>query len=236
MSIYSISDLHLSFSTPEKSMVKFGWGNHENILKNNWNNIIEADDLVLLPGDLSWALKLSEAEKDLSFIAELPGKKILLKGNHDYWWTSLKKINDYFRKNSYDIELIQYNAIKYKDYVISGVRGWEFSLDMDKNGLNKYKKELMRLDLCISSIKKLLNEHDNINKVIFMMHYPPFTAEFPETPFLREIIKNKDIIDVVVFGHLHKIKNNKFYNKEIEGIEFKLVSADIVDFKPVKII
>ncbi len=236
MAIFSISDLHLSFNNPEKSMNKFGWNNHEDIIKESWIKNVTDNDLVLLPGDLSWALKLSDADKDLSFIGNLPGKKVLLKGNHDYWWASLKKINHYFREKNFDIELIQYNAMVFEDYIISGVRGWEFNDNLDDDAQKKYNKELVRFDLCVLSIRKLLNEYKNIKKVVFMMHYPPFTAEFPSTPFLDRIIEQKDIIDFVVFGHLHKIKNKKFYNKKIEGIEFKLISADIVNFNLVKII
>lgn len=236
MAIFSISDLHLSFNNPEKSMNKFGWNDHHKILKKNWIKNITNKDLVLLPGDLSWALKLSEADKDLSFIGNLPGKKVLLKGNHDYWWTSLKKINNYFKEKKFDIELIQYNAMVFENYIISGVRAWEFNDNLDDDTQKKYNKELVRFDLCILSIRKLLNEHKKIKKVIFMMHYPPFTAEFNNTPFLNKILENKDILDVVVFGHLHKIKNANFYNKKIEGIEFKLVSADIVNFELIKII
>ncbi len=236
MTVYSISDLHLSFNNPEKSMNKFGWDNHYKKVKDSWIKNVNSQDLILLPGDLSWALRLSDADKDLTFIGSLPGKKILLKGNHDYWWTSLKKINNYFKEKNFDMELIQYNAIRYNNYIISGVRGWDYSEDMDENNLKKYNKELMRFDLCIESVKELLNKYKNIEKVIFMMHYPPFTAEFPSTPFLNRIKEQKDIIDIVVFGHLHKIKNKKFYNKNIENIEFKLVSADIVDFDLVKII
>jgi hypothetical protein len=235
MSIYSISDLHLSFNTPEKSMSKFGWDSYTEKIKQSWLEKIKKDDIILIPGDTSWALKLENADKDLSFLGELPGKKILLKGNHDFWWNSISKINKFLKEKNFNIELIQYNSIEFEDYIISGVRGWEYKNELDEDNQKKYNRELARFDMCISSIKKLLSNNKN-KKVVFMMHYPPFTAEFPETPFLDKIIENKDLIDIIVFGHLHAIKNAKFYNREIEGVKFYLVSADIVNFELVKLI
>jgi len=236
MAVYSISDLHLSFNNPEKSMEKFGWGDYTQKIYKSWTQNVKEEDIILIPGDISWALKLENAEKDLSFIGNLPGKKIFLKGNHDYWWTSLKKINKFFNEKKFNISLIQYNSMLIDNILISGVRGWEYRDNLDEDNQKKYNKELLRFDLCILSIRKLLNEYKKIKKLIFMMHYPPFTAEFPQTPFLEKILENKDLIDIVVFGHLHKIKNAKFYNKKIDDVEFKLVSADIINFELVKII
>jgi len=236
MSIYSISDLHLSFNNPEKSMEKFGWVNHTEIIKESWLENITETDIVLLPGDLSWSLKLENTDKDLAYIGNLPGIKILLKGNHDYWWSSVSKINKYFKENNYNILLVQYNAFEFEDYIISGVRGWEYAPNLSEDNQKKYDRELARFDLAINAVKKIQKTNESEKKLIFMMHYPPFTAEYPKTPFLDKILENKELIDTVVFGHLHSIKNTKFYNKEIEGVKFKLTSCDLVDFKLVKIL
>ena len=231
MKIFAISDLHLSFGTPEKSMNKFGWEDHYVKIKEDWLRKVDKDDLILLPGDLSWALKLDDALADLDFLGNLPGKKFLLKGNHDYWWTSLKKLNDYFLSKNYEIYPVQYNSYKINNIIISGLRGWEYPLKEQENyeeNLKKYNKELARFDLSLNSIKNKIALGD---KVIFMMHYPPFTSETENTPLTEKIISQKEIIKTVVFGHLHSVKNPKFYNRKIKGIEFKLTSCDATDFK-----
>ena len=124
MSIYAISDLHLSFNT-DKSMNIFGWDDYENRIAEDWNKKVSDEDLVLLSGDFSWELRLQNTYKDFEYLSNLPGKKLLLKGNHDYWWTTLKSMRDYLKQNNYNnIDFIYNNSYEYENKIIAGTRGW----------------------------------------------------------------------------------------------------------------
>ena len=233
MAIFGISDLHLYFNNPEKEMSLFGnnWENHPSKIEKKWREKIKDDDLVLIPGDISWAMSFEEAKKDLEFIASLPGFKIILKGNHDYWWGSIKNINNYFKENNYKIFAIQYNYFEYKNYIITGIRGWEYRKKMTQKNQKHYDKELYRFDLAMNSIK------DKKKEVIFITHYPPFTEENPNTPFMRKIEEYKRI-KYIYFGHLHNVSNINcdFYNKIINGNSYKILSADLINFDPIKLL
>ena len=127
MSIYAISDLHLSFGD-NKPMDVFGeaWENHTDKIKENWNKKVKENDLVLLPGDFSWAMYLKDTDKDFEYLNSLKGKKLLLKGNHDYWWTTLKKMREYLEENNFkNIDFIYNNSYLYEDKIIVGTRGWQ---------------------------------------------------------------------------------------------------------------
>ena len=127
MSIYAISDLHLSFNT-DKPMNIFGWEDYEKIIEKDWKEKVTDDDLVLLPGDFSWEMKLENTYKDFEFINSLPGKKLLLKGNHDYWWNTVKKMRDYLGEHNFkNIDFIYNNSYEFEDYIIVGTRGWTLS-------------------------------------------------------------------------------------------------------------
>ncbi len=231
MSIFAISDLHLHLNNPEKSMDLFGdnWSNHHKKIEINWKKKISEDDLVLIPGDISWAMSFEEAKKDLEFIASLPGYKIILKGNHDYWWSSVKKINEYFQENNFKIFAMQYTSYEYKNYIITGVRGWEYKEKMTLKNKKHYDKELFRFDLAMNSIL------DKDKDVIFITHYPPFLDKTTDTPFMNKIDKY-DNIKYLLFGHLHGIENIEYYNKKINNINYIILSADLIDFNPVKIV
>ena len=176
--IYAIGDLHLDYSK-SKAMDIFGdnWIDHEEQIINNWKEKITEDDLVLIPGDISWALKLEEALHDLNRIDELPGRKILSKGNHDYWWQSLKKMEDLDLKS---ISFIQNNHYEYDCVFIAGTRGW---MSRDSEGFKEndekiFKRELLRLDMSLSNIKNECAEK------IVMIHYPPFDGDLKANAFV----------------------------------------------------
>lgn len=153
MAVYAISDLHLSLST-DKPMDVFGelWKDHHLKVMENWNSKVNDDDLVLVAGDISWAMKLEEAYKDLEFIHNLKGKKVFIKGNHDYWWSSISKINALFD----DMYFIQNTHYVYNDYAICGTRGW-INLEniQDEHDLKVHKRELLRLKMSLDSAKKM---------------------------------------------------------------------------------
>ena len=167
MSIYAIGDLHLSFGT-NKPMDIFGfnWENHSEKIKKNWIDKVKEDDLVLLPGDFSWAMDLENTYEDFKFLNSLPGKKLLLKGNHDYWWTTLTKMRDFLKSNNFEnIDFIQNNYYEYNNIVITGVRGW--TIDNKEENEKYQKREKIRLETNLEKIKKEKGEN---TEIIVLMH------------------------------------------------------------------
>lgn len=225
MSVYAISDLHLSLNT-DKPMDIFGekWINHDIKIKKNWNEIINNEDYVLIAGDISWALKFNEAKEDLEFIHNLKGKKIILKGNHDYWWTSISKLNSLYD----DMFFIQNNYYKYNDIGICGTRGW-VNLNGKEHDEKIYNRELIRLKISLDAAK-----NSGLNNYIVMMHYPP----------VSKINVSREFIDLlhgygvkkVIYGHIHESSKEICVNGYFEDIEFICTSADIINFKPIRII
>ena len=200
MSIYAIGDLHLSFDT-SKPMDIFGdnWKDHENKIKNDWIEKVKQDDLVLLPGDFSWAMNLKDTYKDFCYLNELPGKKILLKGNHDYWWNSLKKLNEYIEENNFkDIYFLHNNSYEVEGKIIAGTRGWNLSLlnEEDKTIINR---ELIRLEL---SIQDGIKKYGEDKEIIVCMHYPPTNKELLENSEFIKIMQ-KYGVKKCIYGHLH---------------------------------
>lgn len=234
MSIFAIADLHLSLSKPEKNMyfVNKNWENYLDILKKNWISSISKSDIILIPGDISWCMNLSELKTDFDFLNSLPGKKILTKGNHDYWWSTQKKINATFSKNGWDFIILQHTLFETDEVIITGIKGEDYYPNGDEEQQKRYSREIIRLQL---ALKILLNSTNSEKKVkILMLHYPPFSFEQQTTPILEEILKHK--IDYVIFGHLHDIKNRAFFNRKIGDTQFYLVSSDILNFDPIKIL
>jgi len=225
MRLYAIGDLHLSGSE-NKTMDKFGkkWHNHWQLIKENWLSDIEKDDYVLIPGDISWALKLEDALDDLNDIASLPGKKILLRGNHDYWWSSYRKVQNALKK---DMFALQNNSFIVENTAICGTRGWlcpnekNFSEDDKKI----YERELLRLKLSLDSTK-----NKNYKNIVVMLHFPPFNDSFEESGFTQ--IFRQYNVDKVVYAHLHGFRQEAKYTFKEDGITYDLVSCDFLDFKP----
>ena len=230
--LFAISDLHLALSNPEKSLEVFGvqWANYIERLKENWNSSVGHNDVVLMPGDLSWATYIDEADEDFKFLNQLNGIKLLSKGNHDYWWTTAKKLNEYLKKNSFEtISIVNNNSYIYKHTAICGSRGW---ICPDSDGFNEedakiYARELIRLELSLQTAPK---DHD----IIVMLHYPPFKQDgTPDDAFL-EVMKGFGV-KTCLFGHLHK-QQRAWCEGLKQGIEFKLVTSDYLGFSPLKIL
>lgn len=225
MSIYAISDLHLSFSS-NKPMDKFGekWINYEEKLKKNWIDNIKEEDVVILPGDFSWAMYLKETYKDFEFLNSLPGKKILIKGNHDYWWSTLAKMKEYLKQNKFEsIEILHNNSYKFEDWVICGTRFWQ-NIKEDKK---IYNRELQRLKLSIDDAER---RYGNNNNIIVATHYPP---NFDDKEFM-DFLKTKNV-KKYIYGHLHNTNENELKDIIINGIIFKLVACDYLAFNPIKL-
>ena len=244
MRIWAIADLHLSFGVANKSMDYFGpaWANHAEKIAAHWKNSIAPDDLVLIPGDISWAMKLEEAMADLLWIHELPGTKLLLKGNHDYWWGSLNKVVTALPPS---IHVIQNNAFHWKDATIGGARLWDtpeysFSsfIDFSENPRARkkdpiqedlseqiFERELNRLEM---SLKQLKND---AKLKIAMTHYPPIGADLK--PSRASAILEKYGVELCVFGHLHNLKSGFDLFGELNGVRYLLAASDYRRFQPI---
>lgn len=230
MSIYAIADLHLSFNE-NKPMNIFGnnWDNHELKIEQNWKQQVKEDDLVLIPGDFSWAMHLKDTIKDFEFLNKLPGKKVILKGNHDYWWTTLKSMNDFLEENEFkNISFLFNNAIEYNNKIIVGTRGW--AITETENSEKMKNRELLRLENSIIFAK---NNFENSKEMICMMHYPPISKsmiERKEKSDYLELLKKYNI-KKCIYGHLHGKAHKEAVEGNIEDVELKLVSCDYLDFK-----
>lgn len=223
MALFAISDLHLSLGT-DKPMYVFGdqWKDYESKLRQNWLNSVSDEDFVIINGDNSWATYLENTKEDFSFINSLPGKKILSKGNHDYWWTTMKKMNDFCRENIYDtISFLQNNHYMYGDIAICGTRGWQLSTE-DEKDLKIHNREIERLKLSFNSAKK-----SNPAEIIVALHYPPDDT-------FKALMEKYDVKQCF-YGHLHGQSHRSALNGKANGIKYQLVSCDFLDFKPFKI-
>lgn len=225
MNIYAIGDLHLSNAQP-KVMDIFGahWKNHFEKISADWKNRVTDADVVLIPGDISWAMKLEDAKLDIDAICDLPGKKIMIKGNHDYWWGSMAKVNGVLHGDAY---ILQNNCIAVGEYVFCGTRGWTFPQDstFGENDQKIYEREKIRLQLSLDAAKK----YPDCEKIV-MMHFPPIYQNMKNTEFAR--ILEQEQVSEVVFGHLHGdvLKNIHLTDVSSGGVNYNLVSADYLDF------
>lgn len=223
--LFTIGDLHLSLGTDKPMDIFHGWDNYLERLTENWKRIVNDDDTVVIAGDISWAMKLSECEKDFSYINSLPGNKILLKGNHDYWWDTVSKINRYLGENQFDrIKILFNNSFEIDEYNICGTRGW--GIDCEKiEDIKILNRECGRLKLSLDSVK------DKSKETIVFLHFPPIYADNVCEEII-DILKEYNI-NKCYYGHIHGSKMIKAaFNGEYEGIKFKLISCDAVKFTP----
>ncbi len=223
--IYAIGDLHLDY-TKNKSMDVFGdsWANYEDKIFDNFQKL-DDNDIVLIPGDISWAMKMDDAYIDLKRIDELPAKKIMIKGNHDYWWNSIKKIRDL---NLDTISFIQNDSIELENFNVCGSRGWLDPTSKESKDTDKkiFDRELLRIKMSLDSIK---NDKD----IIVMLHYPPFNIDKKPNEIF-DLIKQYNTV-AVVYGHLHGYGHCNIVEGLIDGIDVHCVSSDYLDFKVKKI-
>jgi hypothetical protein len=230
MSIYVIGDLHLSFKE-NKPMSIFGdnWEDYEKKISNDWIKKVKEEDLVILPGDFSWSMYLKDTDEDFKYINKLPGKKLLLKGNHDYWWSTLTSMRNFLKENELNnIDFIYNNAYEFENCIIAGTRGWSQTDEEEDKKL--LKREALRLEL---SIQSGIKQYGKDKEILLFMHYPPITHSNLEKNETNEFIKimQKYSIKKCFYGHLHSTSIKDAVEGEHYGIEFKLVSADGLDFK-----
>ena len=234
MSIYVIGDLHLSFSA-DKPMDIFGmnWENHAEKLKENWISKVKENDTVILPGDFSWATYLEETYKDFEFLNSLPGKKILSKGNHDYWWTTVTSMKRFLKENHFEnIDFLYNNAFLIEDKIITGTRGW-INTWKSQDNYKILKRENERLKI---SINKGISEFGEDKEIITFIHYPPFykESEVPEEIDFTKTLK-KNNIKKCYYAHLHGESHKDAQEGVFDDIEFKLISSDYLNFDLLKI-
>lgn len=228
MSIYAISDLHLSFST-NKPMNIFGdnWDNHEKKIKDNWLKTVKKEDTILLPGDFSWGINFGEAEPDFEYLNELPGRKIMLKGNHDYWWGTVNKIKEFFNTNEFNnIDILYNNSYFVENKIICGTRGWTIS-NNEIEDEKIYKRELLRLEI---SLQDGINKFGNDKEIFVCMHYPPTNENLMEKSEFIQLMKKYNV-KKCIYGHLHSEAHKEAIEGIVNGIEIKLVSCDYTNFK-----
>ena len=236
MSLFVISDLHLDVLTNEKSMEVFGdkWKDYTNKIKKNWRAVVDENDTVVIPGDISWALTLENSITDLKWINELPGKKILMKGNHDFWWSTVTKMKRFFVENELNtFEILHNNAVEAESYILAGSRGWfvDKAVQPQKNVVVDYDKVLNREQI---HLRMSLNEAKAIQEktgkeILVFFHFPPIWSDF-KCEELLNILKEYNI-SRVFFGHIHGSYNHSS-SFEHEEIQFKMISADFINFIP----
>ena len=234
MSIYVMADLHLSFKV-NKPMDIFGdnWDNHPDKIKKYWTENIKPEDTVILPGDFSWATYIEDAKPDFDFLNALPGKKILLKGNHDYWWTTLTKMREFVLDNNYEnIDFLYNNAYLVEDKIIVGTRGWVLQDGEENKKMINRENERLKL-----SFKYGIQNFGEDKEIITFMHYPPVASKNLLGSNFLEFYRTMKEYDVkeCYYGHLHGNSHKDAIEGEVGGITFHLISADYLDFKPQKI-
>ena len=225
--VYIIGDLHLSFGV-DKPMDIFGykWDNHTERLQENWINTVKEEDTVILAGDFSWATKLEDTYKDFEYINNLPGKKILLKGNHDYWWNTITKMNKFLEDNNFNnIYFLYNNSYEFEDFEIVGTKGWsEFEIE-------GYHKNILRE---VGRLKNSINSTTTNKAKIAVIHYPPFMGKVPDEYNFVKVLEDNNI-KKCYYGHLHASSHKNAIQGNVNGIEYHLISGDYLDFKLKKI-
>jgi len=248
-SVFAIADLHLSFGVPNKQMDHFGevWQGWTEKIKFYWSQTVSADDLVLIPGDISWAAHIEDAIPDLEWIAALPGTKVMIRGNHDYWWGSKSKVEKILPPS---LHIIQNNAFLFKNISVAGTRLWDSSefqfcdfiqikegdeeafarqqsVDPEKNE-KIFLREMGRLETSLKELDKRAAHR------IVMTHYPPIGARLEKSRISSLLEKYN--VDICVFGHLHSLKGSSLPFGEKNGIRYILTSCDSIAFKPLQIL
>ncbi len=239
MALFALSDLHLSLSA-DKPMDVFGgvWQDYMDKIRDNWLKLVLSEDLVIIGGDVSWATYLGEAEADFKYLSSLPGKKLIIKGNHDYWWESMTKLNNFLEsQNISDISFLNNSAYLYENYSIAGTRLWQLpgSDGFGGEDMKIYERELIRLKLSLEEMLRLESENpDILYKRIAVFHYPPFgSADSPDEGVIKLLLEYG--ISECIYGHLHGNALKSAPTGNFGGIEFLCTSADYLDFKPLRI-
>lgn len=237
MKLFAIADLHLSIAVENKAMDRFGkrWEHHQTKLEKAWREKVSEEDWVILPGDLSWALRLEEAVEDLSFIHRLPGQKILMKGNHDFWWSTLSKLKTAQEENGWtSLHFLQNNAFPVgEDWVVAGTRGWIRESDPRFKEADKVilHRERVRLELALQAAQTYQQEG---RQLVVVFHYPPFDKQLQGNDWTKLVRESG--ADCAFYGHIHQSESPYcFLDRWIDGVPYSLVAADYLQFVPLEV-
>lgn len=234
MSLYTIGDTHLSFGCDKPMNIFKGWHNHVERLEENWQSIVKPEDTVVIVGDISWGMNLEQSKLDFEFLHRLNGKKIIMKGNHDYWFTTKAKIETFWQNCGLDtLELLHNNAYVVEDYVICGTRGWinDTTEPADERIM---QRECGRLEISLKCAVELQSKQDVHKEIIVCLHYPP----------MYYVNVNQDMVDMLnkynikrcYYGHIHGDGHKFAIDGVVDGINYQLVSCDYTQFKPIEIV
>ena len=236
MAVFTIGDTHLSFGTDKPMDIFKGWTDYTDRLEKSWRAIVKDEDTVIIPGDISWALSLEEAESDLKFLDSLPGKKILGKGNHDFWWATMKKHDSFFEKHGINsISFLFNNAHVAENIIIAGTRGWyqdegAQNAPSDADFLKLMNRETLRLKMSLDAAKAISETDEGYGKeTIAFMHFPPFWNGKESEPIINLLLERG--ITRLYYGHIH---GNYTIDPDFEykGIKMSIISADYLGFIP----
>lgn len=226
MALFAIADTHLSLGT-DKSMTVFGgWDDYVTRLENNWRNLVTDTDTIVIAGDISWGMNLNQAKADFAFLNDLPGKKLILKGNHDYWWTTRRQMDLFFEQNGFEtLRIVHNDAVAVEDkYAVCGSRGWFFDAEEDADRL-VLLREAGRLRTSIRAAKET-----GLEPVVFL-HYPPLYAD-QTCPEILDVLKEEGI-KRCYYGHVHSKGIRLAVQGDVEGVRYELISADALQFCPI---
>lgn len=226
MALFALADLHLSLSTDKPMDIFPGWDNYIEKIEEHWKSVVDEEDTVVIAGDISWAMSLQNTKNDFEFINNLPGKKLIIKGNHDYWWETVKKMNKFIEENNFStIKIIHNSAEKVSEtspFAVCGTRGWFF----EEKGDNKVlQREVGRLETSIT-----IAEQQGLIPIVFL-HYPPVYSGYCCQEIMN-VLKSHNI-KRCYFGHLHGKAQQNAFEGEYEGILFRLISCDHTNFYPI---
>lgn len=233
MSLFAIADLHLAH-TMNKPMDIFGakWENHTERIRENWLSTVKAEDTVVVAGDISWGMKTSDAEEDFRFLESLPGHKLILKGNHDYWWQTMKKLTE-FRDalGARSIDFLFNNAYETDEFIICGTRGWLLENNYGEDDTRIVNREVGRLQCSIDAGRKLKEQSPEKELLVFL-HYPAAYGNQRCKQIVECLADNG--IKRVFYGHMHNADPSRLV-RQIAGASAELIAADAIGFKPILI-
>ena len=227
MSLFAIADTHLSLSADKPMDIFNGWSDYVQRLEKNWRAVVSDGDTVVIPGDVSWAMSLEGAQKDFAFLDSLPGKKILMKGNHDYWWNTARKMENFFKEKGFEtLSIVHNSAVSVGNISVCGTRGWFYEEDAAGTHTGKMlAREALRLEASLKAAE---------GKPIYcFLHYPPIYQGY-KCPEMLELL-DKYEVERCYYGHLHGYTHRRAFEGMREKTEYALIAADYVAFQPVKI-
>ena len=224
MSIFAIGDTHLSFSCNKPMDIFGGWQDYVSRLEKNWRAVVTEKDTVVIPGDISWAMSFQEAEKDFAFLESLPGHKLIMKGNHDYWWTTKRKMDTFLQEKGFDsISILHNNAYRIGDFAVCGSRGWFYDAQTGHDE-KVILREAGRIEMSLNEAEKLGGE------IICFLHYPPVMGTQKCEEIMQVLVNHG--VKRCYFGHLHGNFSSFLNNETVDGVKFSLISADFLEFCP----